>query len=193
MLVDVAAAPYPDRLEFLLRAFDFAAVDGLDDSELAMLERAREQIGIERSDAAWMRWAILPRNSPAPDATGSLRAVHIDTVEPSSVPLAVNARFTIVAVGERKLLRITHTEEPVQIDHDPQCCPGHGDFTCFDPPGREVRANGQLNLSPILSGLADYRQHGSSTTSIDPRENIEDGVTGLDMDGQGAVQRSGDV
>lgn len=111
------------RLEMLLHGYDFAAVDGIVDQELEMLERARRLLELSPQDAAMCRFAVEPAATRPEAELGmeppDIAVAHVGADLPDGLPLAAGVVMTGIAVGSRCYLRVVGFEEAVLLDDEP--------------------------------------------------------------------------
>ena len=119
VLAETARTAYTDRLEFLLRAFDFAALDGVGEAEDAVLRHAARVLRVEPADFDAIRWAITPESSEPPEAEALVQVVHVGRGVPGGIPISVAATFSVIAVGTRRFLRVIESDDVVLLDQEP--------------------------------------------------------------------------
>lgn len=109
---------YLERLGVLLRAWDFAAVDGVSASERRILTRAADQLGIRPEDRQALESVVAPQIQCPEGAR--LRVLTIGPDAPE-VKLPTEATLTLVQLGSERLVRcegLVHVDEtalPVRI------------------------------------------------------------------------------
>jgi ABC-type multidrug transport system ATPase subunit len=148
------------RLEMLLHCYDFAAVDGIVDEELEMLERARRILELSPQDAAMCRFAVeptaaRPRVEPGM-APSAVFVAHVGSELPDGLPLAAGVVMTAVALGSRRYIRVVDFEEAVLLDDEPILLSSLVELT---PASRLSVVPYFFDVDDIM-GLLDAARHG---------------------------------
>lgn len=143
--------PYDERLRLLLLTYDYAAVEGINDAERALLDRLSERLDVRAEDRAQLLWCVVPdvAERPPADPPSAVTVVHVGATIPGGVPVLDGASFTLVRIGERIFLRVFEQDPRHEVFLDDEPAPWRAVV--------EILAESRVTVTPYVLLREDIR------------------------------------